>query len=551
MNYVDSTPAVLDAVLFAKMILNGASNLKANCESVNALNVFPIPDGDTGDNMFMTVNSGIDEIRKDYVSISDISKDVSKGMLLGARGNSGVILSRIFAGISYGLYNLTSALPSEFCRAMQIGVDEAYKSVSVPVEGTMLTVIRESVKYTSERLSDTSTFGSLFTDLTEEMERSLDRTPELLDVLREADVVDSGGAGLLYLFRGMRKAVFGDDIYSAFFDVPGKSSLDISRFTEDDVLSLGYCTEFLLRLTKAKVNIDSFDENIIFDFLTRNGESVAFFRDGTVIKAHVHTKLPGDILNEALKYGEFLSVKIENMNLQHNETVAVKNISKTRHKKYGIVAVSSGKGIKDTFIGLGVDEVVDGGQSMNPSANDLISAFDNVNADTIFVFPNNSNVIMTARQAAELYERADIRVIPTKNIGECYSAVSMFDTSSNDTETIMKELDETVSSVVTGSVSPASRDAVMDGVEIKKGHYIGFTSDKIISCREDKNKALIDLLTDLNADRRDILLLIYGNSTSDEEARAAKDLISERFPACETYLINGGQPVFDYQITLE
>ena len=551
MNNMEPQITTLDPELFAKMILIGASNLKANCESVNALNVFPIPDGDTGDNMFMTINSGIDKIKKDYSNISDISRDVSKGMLIGARGNSGVILSRIFAGIANGLSNLTYAAPDDFCRALQMGVDEAYKAVSVPVEGTMLTVIRESVKCASDHLTDTSTFESLITDLADEMENSLERTPELLDVLREAGVVDSGGAGLLYIFRGMKKAVLGDEIYQRQISASGKNGVDISKFTENDVMTYGYCTEFLLRLTKSKIDIPSFNEGILLDFLKDNGESVAFFRDGTVIKAHVHTKNPGDILNEALKYGEFLSVKIENMNLQHNETVDENKNKTVKHKQYGIVAVSSGKGIKDTFKSLGVDEVVDGGQSMNPSAGDLISAFEKVNADTIFVFPNNSNVIMTALQAADLYVSADVRVIPTKNIGECYSAVSMFDTSSKNTDQIVSELNDIISNTLTGSVSMASRNAVMDGVNIKEGRYIGFTHDKILSCEEDKNQALVKLLTSLEAGKFDILLLIYGESTSNKEAEKVKDIVSCSFPNCEVYLINGGQPVFDYQITLE
>ena len=548
---------LVDGALFANMVRGGAANLSANRKIVNDLNVFPIPDGDTGDNMYMTINSGVSNISEESgSSLSYAASCAAQGMLLGARGNSGVILSRIFAGISKGLEGIDKADVAALAKAFTCGVDEAYGAVAVPVEGTILTVYKDAVNFAGERLNENSSFDSYFDDFLAEMRRSLERTPDLLAVLKEAGVVDSGGAGFIYIAEGMKNALDGETFgenqtqtgYSA------QRSVDLNAFTADSVLEFGYCTEFLLRLQRSKTDIDAFDLDDFIAYLNSVGNSVVAFREDTIIKVHVHTKKPGDILNECQKYGEFLTTKIENMTLQYNETGMYKRFtpkSAKPHKEYGIVSVAAGKGIKETFKSLGCDAVVDGGQSMNPSAEDLIKAFSNVNADTIFVFPNNSNIIMTAKQAASLYDKADVRIIPTRTIGEGYAAISMFDPSSGNSDMIVKDLEEVISGVVTGMVSKAVRDTEISGVTVRKDDYIGFVGDDVYIDNSIRSEAAFGLAEKLNAGRYDIMLVICGEDTPKEETDALYGKFKETFKRTEVIMIDGGQPIYDYIIILE
>lgn len=545
----------IDGILFAKMIEAGAANLSANRKIVNDLNVFPIPDGDTGDNMFMTINSGASMIKtNENRSLSKTASLAARGMLLGARGNSGVILSRIFSGISRGLGDCQSADIYDMHKALEAGVDESYSAVSVPVEGTILTVYKDAVSFAGSKITDGESFESYFEDLTRELRRSLDRTPDLLAVLKEAGVVDSGGAGFVYIAEGMRRALAGEEIAASDAPAPAQKTVDITKFNEDSELEFGYCTEFLLQLQRSKVDVDNFDITPLADYLNSVGNSLVIFKEGTIVKVHVHTMNPGDILNHCQKYGEFLTLKIENMTLQHNETTIQNNyepITYNPHKKYGIVTVAAGDGIKETFISLGCDAVVDGGQSMNPSAQDMINAFEKVNADTIFVFPNNSNIVMTAKQAAALYDKADVRIVPSKTIGEGYAAISMFDQSVGDTDDIIENLSEIIDGVVTGAVSVAVRDTEKDGVTVKKDEYIGFVDETIYVSEKSRNDALIGLSEKLGAGDYDIMLLIVGSDATDEEAKAAYAKLKEAFGRTEIIMINGGQPIYDYIIILE
>ena len=542
--------------LFANMIRGGAANLAANRQTVNDLNVFPIPDGDTGDNMFMTMDSGAMELSGGSAgALGDIAASAAKGMLLGARGNSGVILSRIFAGISHGLDGVEQADLSTFSRAFQQGVEEAYRAVSVPVEGTILTVYREAVAYAAGRLREGSTAEDYFDDFMDELHRSLERTPELLDVLKDAGVVDSGGAGFIYIAEGMRKALDGAD-FSPTAERPAekKAGPDLSLFTEDSQLTFGYCTEFLLRLQRSKVDLDTFDAKEISDYLNGAGDSVVCFRDGSIVKVHVHTKTPGEILNRMQRWGEFLTLKIENMTLQHSEARIQNNYvppKRRPHKAYGIVAVAAGEGMRATFLELGCDEVVSGGQSMNPSAEDFLHAFSQINADVILVFPNNGNVVLTARQAAQLYTNAEIRVVETKTIGEGYAAISMLDTSCGDTEAILDALREIIAGVVTGHVSAANRETVKDGVVVRPGDFIGFARDRIYVDDPDRSAAVLRLAEALETGSFDILLLVAGKDAPAGEAEALLTDLKKRFPRTEIILQQGDQPVYDYILILE
>lgn len=546
---------LIDGALFENMVKGGAENLYVNRGIVNDLNVFPIPDGDTGDNMFMTIDAGAAAPSDGQADLGSVSARIAHGMLLGARGNSGVILSRIFAGIAAGLRDLEDADITTFGRALQKGSEEAYSAVSVPVEGTILTVFREAVSYAGKRINNDTTLDGYFADLITELRSSLARTPELLDVLKEAGVVDSGGAGLVYIVEGMKHVIDGGEVtYAGHGAASNAKQINIESFTADSELEFGYCTEFLLRLQRSKTDIEEFDINEFTGLVKSMGDSVVSFLDGTIVKVHVHTMHPGEVLNECQKYGEFLTLKIENMMLQHNETVIENRfeIKKEKvRKKFGVVTVASGKGLVETFESLGADAVVDGGQSMNPSSGDFIKAFETVNAETILVFPNNGNVILAAMQAADMYDKADIRVIPTKTVGEGYSALSMLDTEGKTADEAAEEAEEYAQGVVTGFVSRAGRTTEMDGVSIIDGDYIGFSDDVVYSDSPDKCEAASVLCDKLDAGSYDVLLLLAGEGATAEEAQRLYDDISEKYKDVEIIMRDGGQPLHDFILVLE
>ena len=539
----------IDGLLYLNMLRGGAENLNANRIAVNDLNVFPIPDGDTGDNMFMTVNAGASKTAESPL-LGEVATHAAHEMLLGARGNSGVILSRIFAGIGKGLENVRQADTIRFIHALQQGVKEAYRAVSNPVEGTILTVYREAVEYTTRQNADT--FEALFDDLLKELSASLERTPELLDVLKEAGVVDSGGAGFVYIAEGMKAALAGLEFSASGIGTAPKS-VNLDAFTEDSELEFGYCTEFLLRLQRSKIDIDSFDLNAFIGWLNDVGDSVVAFKEGTVVKVHVHTKRPGDILNHCQQYGEFLTTKIENMTLQHNEAHgnAGYKLTNTKPKKpYGIVTVAAGEGLKQIFTSLGVDAVVDGGQSMNPSASEMLKAYEDVGAQTVYVFPNNSNIVMTAEQAAAMTRDLDVRIVKTKTVGEGYAAISMFDITVGDTDEVVAYLNEIISGVVTGVVSRASRD-VAGEVNVVKGDYIGFVGDDIYVDEKTPEQALIGLCDRLNAKSYDVMLILAGAECDAEAAGKMYDTLKNAYRRTEVIMLQGDQPIYDYIMILE
>ena len=538
----------LNGALYAGMLSSGADHLGCYRKAVNDLNVFPIPDGDTGDNMLATVYSGADAVdRTEDADLSAVASRSAHGMLLGARGNSGVILSRIFSGINRGFEGVSEATLSDIAHAMKCGVEEAYRAVPVPVEGTILTVFSDGVRFANERITEESTLKTYFNDLLGEMQRSLERTPELLPVLREAGVVDSGGAGLIYIFEGMRRSLNGETVERAQTHAEAKK-VDLDAFDADSVLTYGYCTEFLLRLQNAKGDPESFDLPGFIGYLNSVGNSVVAFREGSILKVHVHTMRPGDILNRCQRYGEFLTLKVENMSLQHNETelpeVSV-TVPKPR-KKAGIVAVAAGDGLKATFSELGADAVIDGGQSMNPSTADFIDAFDRTNADTIYVFPNNGNVIMTAKQAKDLYPTSDIRVLKTRSVGEGYAAISMMDTNAGEPDEIVAELEEVIASVTTGFVSRASRNAEKDGVHVHEGDFIGFIGDTIYVNDSGAIDTALALSRSMHAENCGVLLLLVGQDASGDEADALFSALTKMYPRTEVIRIDGNQPVHQY-----
>ena len=537
----------LNGALYARMLSSGADHLSCYRKEVNDLNVFPIPDGDTGDNMLATVYSGADATEGQFdAALSEIADKGAHGMLLGARGNSGVILSRIFSGIKRGFAGVGEAGLDDIARAMNCGVEEAYRAVPEPVEGTILTVFSDSVRYANAHIAQDSSLESYFGDLVDEMQRSLERTPELLPVLREAGVVDSGGAGLLYIFEGMRRVLNGEAVQKSEAHASAPKA-DLSAFTEDSELEFGYCTEFLLRLQRKKGDPEAFDLPAFVDYLNSVGNSVVAFREGSILKVHVHTMRPGDILNRCQRYGEFLTLKVENMSLQHNETdlptVAAK--APKARKKTGIVAVAAGEGLKELFLSLGADEVIDGGQSMNPSAADFLNAFERINADTVYVFPNNGNVQLTAEQARDLFPSSDVRVLHSHTVGEGYAAMSMMDADTNPDD-LCRDLEDVIASVVTGFVSRASRDAEKDGVHVHEGDFIGFVGDTIYVNDCDANDTALQLAKSMHAEQYGVLMLLSGHDAAVEQTDRLADALGKAYPRTEVIRIDGGQPVHHY-----
>ena len=555
----------VDGEEFQRLVLSGAANLKAHARTVDELNVFPIPDGDTGENMCMTIIGGLDAMKRvEDNSVEKKSKALSDGMLLNARGNSGVILSQMFRGMAEGFAGIECATIEDFAVALKKGVECAYNAVVNPVEGTILTVAREAAAYAHSRINENSTLASVALDYFTECKASLKRTPELLAVLKEAGVTDSGGAGLMYLAEGSLSAARGDDVVDEGLSagVSQKIELDFNKFTEDSVMEYGYCTEILLRLQRAKTDLESFTPQIFIDYLTEmGGDSIVAFVNGTVLKVHVHTMTPWKVLEFAQRYGEFLTIKIENMTLQHNETTIVKEgerridddelrVEKPR-KKFGLVTVASGAGLISAFEECGADVVIDGGQGKNPSAEDFIKAFDRTNAEHIFVLPNNGNIILAAKQAAELYEKSDVIVIESKNIGQAYSALTLLDYSDDDAEKIAAKLREDMCGVSTGMVTCSVRDAHLNGVDIALGDYIGFTDKTMLTSEKKKEDAFRSLADKMKVGENEFCIVVFGKDASESERKAAAAHIEENYPGVEFYTIDGGQDVYDYILILE
>lgn len=548
----------LNGTLFADMIRGGAGNLRANAQTVNDLNVFPIPDGDTGDNMSLTMEGGDAAIAGEASeSISYIADKLAGGMLLGARGNSGVILSQFFAGISKGLAGVERADATALGRAFSSGVKQAYDAVLTPTEGTILTVAREATEYVVSRITPESTLEDFFSLFIEKMHDSLRHTPELLPILKESGVIDSGGAGLVYIIEGMNKILHGEKVESTAH-APQKAAPapDLSAFGADSTMEFGYCTEFLLQLQNCKVDAERFPVETITEALTAlGGESIVAFKTGTVVKVHVHTMFPWKVFEACQKYGEFLTVKVENMALQHSEAKVENRFEekavKHEHKAYGVVAVATGEGIKETFRSLGADVIVEGGQTMNPSSEDFLAAFDEANADTIFVFPNNSNIILTARQAAALYKNADVRVLDSKTVGDGYAALTMLDFESGDTDAIAEELNAAMQGVVTGMVTRSVRDSHLGGMEIAKDDYIGIAGKQILADGATVADAAKQLLGGIDMTDRAVIIAICGKEATASDMDAVRDYITATYPQVELYEIDGGQDIYHFIFVVE
>ena len=546
---------IINSSSYLSLVESGARNLALDYERINALNVFPVPDGDTGSNMKMTIEGGIKSFKDiNSISLGEVSKQIARSMVLSARGNSGVILSQFFKGVSLGLESLDTANVIDFAKAMVEGTKKAYSVVSNPTEGTVLTVMREAGEKAISLINEENTLVDYFTYYIKEAHESLARTPDLLPVLKKAGVIDSGGAGFVLVVEGMLKALKGITIEKGSSSV-SSNSIDTSSFNADSELTYGYCTEFILQLQNSKVDPATFDLNIINRFLKEHGNSIVSFKDEDIVKVHVHTFDPGLVLTECRKYGEFLTLKIENMNVQHSETELVGSEQEEieiEYKKYATVVVANGSGLVETFKEAGVDQVVSGGQTMNTSTEDFINAFEHINADYILVYPNNSNIKMAAKMAADNYDKAKVIVIPTRTIAEGYSCISMLDTSCDDIDTIVEEQKSVLENVSTIEVTYSIRDCLINNLQIEKGNYIVLYNDELISTNKNRVESIKDAIRKIDDfSEKQVLTLIYGKNVNNDEIEEITSFVQSINRYCEVYPIKGNQDIYSYIIGLE
>ncbi|MEG0641963.1 MAG: DAK2 domain-containing protein [Clostridium sp.] len=529
------------------MLINGAYELENNKEYINSLNVFPVPDGDTGTNMSATIMSAAVEIRNAENTIDAVTSAASMGSLMGARGNSGVILSQLLRGMAKKLKSSNEVDTEVFAEALNEGVVTAYRAVMKPTEGTILTVARESAEESIMIAESTEDFEEFLTKVLEKAEETLSRTPDMLPALKQAGVVDAGGKGLCLIYLGMIKRLQGQILTKEEVYTPKVQIQHTNTINPEDI-EFGYCTEFFIK-TKNQ-NPDKFKNEIV-----KYGDSIVVVGTEELIKVHIHTDEPGTVLNEAMKLGYLSKIKIDNMREQHesiinsDEDANNNEIVSVEEKEYAMVAVAAGDGIIKVIKDLGVDFVIEGGQTMNPSTQDILDAINSVNARNIFVFPNNKNIIMAAEQAREISEK-NISVIPTKSIPENITAILSFNPE-EDIENNTSVMKDIITSVKTGQITYAVRDTVFDDVEVKEGNYIGISSGKLTNSGEgldDVTKTLVDSMVDEDSE---IITLFYGNDTTKENATKIEEYIIDKCPSAEVSVNYGGQPIYYYIIAVE
>lgn len=551
---------VLNAEMLAKMFLAGAKNLESKKEYINELNVFPVPDGDTGTNMTLTIMSAAKELSSlEDKTMKNVCKTMASGSLRGARGNSGVILSQLIRGFTKVAGETEELDVTLLANAIESAVETAYKAVMKPKEGTILTVAAGAGAKARE-LADAGVTDveSFMKDVIEHADYVLSTTPDLLPVLKQAGVVDSGGQGLMEVLKGAFDAYLGK-VTDFTLKSSGSSSKKTSAAGMENLatsdIKFGYCTEFIILLSKT-FNIKH--EMDFKDYLESIGDSIVVVADDEIVKVHVHTNDPGLAIQRALKYGQLSNLKIDNMRLEHNEMV-IKSEEETKEdlktdeprKEYGFIAVSVGKGINDIFKSLGVDYIIEGGQTMNPSTEDMLNAIDKVNADNIFILPNNKNIVMAANQARDLTTDKNIIVIPTKTVPQGITAVINFmaDIAPNENE---EQMGSEMGNVKTGQVTYAVRDTEIDNKKISQGDYMGIGDKGILSVGKEMKDVTMEMISEMvDEDSDELISIYYGEDISEEEASALSEEIEEKYPDLDVELQYGGQPIYYYIISVE
>lgn len=535
------------------MMSNAANKLELQSEYVNSLNVFPVPDGDTGTNMSMTFRAAVKEIEgMDNKNIGEVSKKLAKGALMGARGNSGVILSQILRGISKGLEGKEEADASEFANALLEGSKSAYKAVMRPTEGTILTIVRTAGEVAVALKEDNIT--ELMREVCRESKIMLDKTPEMLPALKKAKVVDSGGMGLLIILQGMQEALENGLKLTTGTPQAVKSSVAKAQRSEtmsEEDIKFGYCTEFII--LGDSNHAEEFKSKVI-----NKGDSLVVVGYEDVIKVHIHTNNPGKVLEEAVKFGELSKIKIDNMREEHREMLegmyeevaeTEESVAAGEFKKYAFISVAMGEGMKNIFKDLGVDYVIEGGQTMNPSTQDMLEAIEKLNAEHIFILPNNKNIIMAANQAAEISDK-DIRVIPTKTIPQGITCITMFNPEA-DVEENTEELKEAMEMVKTTSVTYAVRDTEVDGKEIKEGNILGLVEGKIKEVGEDPYKVAGDLIDSLVDEDSELITIFYGKDCEEEKVDALIEKLEGKYEDLDVQCYKGEQPLYYFIMSVE
>ena len=555
----------IDALMMKKCFLAGAKALEARKDYINELNVFPVPDGDTGTNMTMTIMAAVREINKiTDVTVDNLCKAMSSGSLRGARGNSGVILSQIFRGFTKELKGLEYLEVTDLGNSIQHAADTAYKAVMKPKEGTILTVIKAGAESSVELLmeGESQDMVAFAEKVVAYMEDTLKRTPDMLPVLKQAGVVDSGGEGLMTFVRGALAALQGKEVDLDISGVDAKASPAITTGSSEDAadIKFGYCTEFIIMLERDQDKV----EKELKAYLQDIGDCVVVVADDEIVKVHVHTNHPGLAFEKALTYGSLTSMKIDNMREEHQEklirdaeTVAKQQAEEDQredepkeHKADGFVVVSAGDGLSDIFKDLGADEVIEGGQTMNPSTEDILQAVEKVPADTVYILPNNGNIILAAEQARDLTEDKKVVVIPSTNIPQGIAAMINF-MPGQPAEENTQQMTEEMGNVKSGQVTYAVRDTRMDGQEIKQGDYMGIADKKIVAVEKGLPEVTVELVEGMIDEESELVSLYYGADVTEKDAEAVADLILKDHDDLEVEVQYGGQPVYSYFVSVE
>lgn len=547
------------------MLEVGGNRLSENAEYVNSLNVFPVPDGDTGTNMNLTYTSGIERVIKQHSdTVGEVGEDLAKGLLMGARGNSGVILSQLFRGFAKAIEGKTTVEAQDFANAFQRGIDTAVKAVMKPVEGTILTVARDSAAAGMQKAEQTDDIIEVMTAVLEEAQTSLENTPNLLPVLKEVGVVDSGGQGLVYIYHGFLESLTGESIPVKSAD-PNKANVtelahqenffNTAHSVASEDIHYGYCTEIMVKIGEGETVTDEFDYDTFRNHLDGIGDSLLVVSDDEIVKVHVHTETPGEVMNYGQKFGSLVKIKVDNMRLQHDDILDGKGSNQAEstpaveRTNLAIIAVAAGEGIENLFKDMGVKSIISGGQTMNPSTNDILDAINKANADNVIILPNNKNIIMAANQAVEVSE-IPAAVVETKYISQGLTAMLGYNpdgTIEDNKAAMVAEM----ANVTSGQVTVAVRDTTVDGLEIHKDHFMGIIDGKIVSEDADLVKETINMVNAMIDEDKELVTLIFGEETDQATAELIAEAVESANEDIEVEIVDGGQPVYHFLASVE